>query len=187
VIDPENCTNFDSRQSELEEFILFAIAVAGKSANSTVKALQRFLHLEEGKTPFVRVRKMIAKGELTENLLHARTGNYTKITRAYKELINAHFNLKTVTPDQLETVHGIGPKTSRFFCLHTQKDVRYAVLDTHILKWLRSRGIDAPKSTPIGETYAALERAFLREADKLKIEPAILDLSIWNSYHDGGK
>lgn len=43
MIDPKNITNFDRTDNELEEFALFAIAVAGKSAKTIAPALDRTL------------------------------------------------------------------------------------------------------------------------------------------------
>ncbi len=56
-------------------------------------------------------------------------------------------------------------------------------LDTHLLKWLRAQGYDAPKSTPpAGPKYAALEEAFVREAHLRNVSVRELDTQVWKQY-----
>jgi thermostable 8-oxoguanine DNA glycosylase len=68
--------------------------------------------------------------------------------------------------------------------MHTRPGQRYACLDTHILKFLRHRGIMTPKSTPgkKSKKYIELEREFLKVCDLWNIQPYDLDLQIWNHY-----
>jgi thermostable 8-oxoguanine DNA glycosylase len=54
-----------------------------------------------------------------------------------------------------------------------------AVLDTHVLAWLRSLGISAPKLSPTGKAYARLERAIVEICRVTGVSPAQLDLAIW--------
>jgi thermostable 8-oxoguanine DNA glycosylase len=78
-------------------------------------------------------------------------------------------------------IHGIGPKTSRFFILWTRPHERYAALDVHILRWLRGLGHNAPRSTPNGRKYGELEKIFLSEADKRGLSPGELDAQVWEA------
>ncbi len=186
MVDPAQVTNYGMTQEQLEEFLLFAIAVAGKNADTTARALERFLALGDDVSPFQAIRNM-SPGLLMHNLKKSRIGMYGKLIRAFTSVATGHFDLKTVLPEQLEGVHGIGPKTARFFVLHTQENTRYAVLDTHILKWLRAKGYLVPKTTPTGRRYAEIEESFLEEADAMGTNPAELDLAIWNFYHKSPK
>lgn len=186
MVDPAQVTNYGMTQEQLEEFLLFAIAVAGKNADTTTVALERFLALGDDVGPFQAIRNM-SPGLLMHNLKKSRIGMYGKLIRAFTSVATGPFDLKTVRPEQLEEIHGIGPKTARFFVLHTQENTRYAVLDTHILKWLRAKGYVAPKTTPTGRRYAELEKAFLKEADFMGTSPAELDLAVWNLYHKSSK
>jgi thermostable 8-oxoguanine DNA glycosylase len=70
--------------------------------------------------------------------------------------------------------------------MHTRKDARHAGLDTHVLKWLRDLGYDAPKATPSKKQYLAFEKVFVDIADILSMPIATLDLAIWNAYSTGG-
>lgn len=186
MVNPAQISNYGMTQEQLEEFLLFAIAVAGKNADTTARALERFLALGDDVGPFQAIRNM-GPLRLMHNLKKSRIGMYGKLIRAFPSVATGLFDLKTVLPVQLERVHGIGPKTARFFVLHTQESARYAVLDTHILKWLRVKGYLAPKTTPTGRRYAELEKSFLKEADTMGTNPAELDLAIWNFYHKSPK
>ena len=83
--------------------------------------------------------------------------------------------------DELVRVKGIGPKTARFFVMHSRRDQKVATLDVHILKWLREQGVErVPSQTPQNEVaYKRLEEKFLKLAKGLGKDPAELDLEIW--------
>ena len=70
---------------------------------------------------------------------------------------HAKLDLRTCTREDLMDVYGVGPKTARFFLLHTREFCDEVVLDTHILRWMRERCDvkEAPKNTPQNpEKYA---------------------------------
>lgn len=165
---------------ELEWRLLYSMVVAGKSAEFATKALQRFLSPLAFSSPFQNIRYHAMHDTLDYRLRHARTGNYGKLARGFEAVAKAGFDLSTCTAEQLEAIHGIGPKTSRFFILWTRPDARHAALDTHVLKWLRYLGHDAPKSTPSGQKYAVLEKVMLDEADRRGITARALDALIWD-------
>ena len=82
----------------------------------------------------------------------------------------------------LETIKGIGPKTSRFFLMSSRQGVEYAALDTHILRWMRDQGIEnIPKSTPSGKRYLDLEQIYLKMVPEGK-SVGEFDLEIWREY-----
>jgi hypothetical protein len=135
--------------------------------------------------PFEALRSWIDHKKLGQELRRARTGNYHKLEVAFAEIVRLwtgrRLDLKTCTPEQLEKIPGIGCKTSRFFIVWTRPDEPYAVLDVHVLRWMRGLGYDAPKSTPSASRYVALERIFLSEARKRGLTPRELDLKIWQA------
>ena len=166
---------------ELEYRLVYSPIVAGKSAWFAESATRRFLDLRAGYTPLAAVRAMIASGDLGACLRTARTGSYGRLERWFRELVN--LDPATCTVHDLEAVHGIGSKTARFFILWTRPDARVAALDTHVLKWLRAKGYDAPKaSPPPGERYDRLERSFIAEADAVGMTPRELDYAVWSAY-----
>jgi endonuclease III len=173
--------------AKLEAALVYACIVAGKSARFTDAVMSR-LHekLEDGETYFGMFTRLLYHEPLGlyPLLFGAKAGNYRKLERCFKELVQAQdLDLQTCTPDDLEKIHGIGPKTSRFFILWTRPGARYAALDVHILRWLRLNGYpDAPRSTPPGgPAYQRWEQIFLAEADARGLTARELDRQIWDA------
>ncbi len=184
MIDPVHITNYQRTSSELEELVLFCIAVAGKNATTTSANLERLL--EYGRsyvngTPFEIIRYLSNNEDLELTMKVFGFGCFKVKSKGFIQIVNSGFDLKTCTIKELESIHGIGMKTARFFVLHTRKNARVACLDTHILKWLSSKGHDAPKQTPAKKKYLELENIFLGICDDMNVIPADLDLNIWNT------
>lgn len=169
----------DIPQSELEARLLYSCIVAGKSAKFTDGVVRRLSSHSRGMTPFNMIRRLIAENYLRRALELAGSGNYTKLEKCFTSLVEADLPLRTCGPEELEAIHGIGPKTSRFFILWTRPDAVYAALDVHVLRWLAKEGYDAPKSTPTGPKYRELELCFIEEARKRGKTPRELDAEIW--------
>lgn len=170
---------------ELEARLLYSLVVAGKSAKFAEKVLVIIMSFaSQNESPFDLLKYYSDTDKLEELLIKCKTGNYRKLTRAIPAVMG--LDLRECTVEDLEAVPGIGPKTARFFLLCTRPGVEYAALDTHILKWLRSIGVDAPKSTPpAGKKYQELERIFIREAKARGMSARELDWQIWESYAGG--
>ena len=188
MINPTTITNFNRTEEELEEFLIFAILVAGKGAEQQAKKLDAFLnyHYPTNRRfknkPFEYIEWLLDWNMLDIIMKEFKLGQYNRIGHAFTEIVKFKGRLKKITLEELESIKGIGSKTARFFLLHSRKDAQFAVLDTHILKWLREQGYDAPKATPTKKKYAVLEKIFLTEAWKREMLPADLDLMIWKSY-----
>ena len=187
MISPTNITNYNRSQAEMEEFLLFSIMVAGKGAKVTAQKLDSFLAQRDtwgldDKSPLAYIKWLIHQDRLMEQLVAHKLGQYNRLAKSFAGIVKFKGRLDKVSVQDLESVSGIGHKTARFFVLHSRKDVRLAVLDTHILKWLKLHGEDAPKATPTGKKYALLEEAFLTYAWKYEMTPADLDLNIWKQY-----
>lgn len=159
---------------ELEWRLIYAVVVAGKSARFANAAVFRLRGLVP---PTARPIPYLARRP--HKLAAAATGRYRAIEAALLDLADLDPDLRTVVPEELERVRGIGPKTARFFVVWTRSAERYAVLDVHVLRWLRGLGYDAPRATPPSARYAELEAAFLREADRRGLTPRELDRRIW--------
>jgi thermostable 8-oxoguanine DNA glycosylase len=168
--------------NEIQGRLIYSIIVAGKSAKFADRAIGELMKLllqHNRVSPFEAIRVLVKVKKLGYFLRLAKVGNYTKIERALREMVAADLDLTKCRPQDLERIHGIGPKTSRFFILWTRPTERYAALDVHILRWMRSIGYDAPTSTPTGAKYLELEAAFIHEADERGVTPRELDFSIW--------
>lgn len=161
--------------------LIYSIIVAGKSASFARDAMNRLF--PGYPPPFKTVRSWIRQDCLLQKLTEARTGNYGKLEKALRQLVSKkNLDLTHCTVSDLETIHGIGPKTARFFILWTQPQAQCAALDVHILRWLRSRGYEAPRQTPASrKRYLELEQIFLEEASKRSLLPADLDRKIWEA------
>lgn len=190
MIDPINMTQYDLSESKLEEVILFCCAVAGKNALTTAKALDKFLVglradcstlFDVEGSPFTLLR-CDYQDDLAQRLKSCGMGCYNHRARTFLALAHSGLDLKKCTVEELERIPGIGPKTSRFFLLHTRRDVRVAVLDTHILRYMSDLGHEVPRSTPTAKRYLELEQTFLGLADLSQKTLAQFDLDIWNEY-----
>lgn len=181
-------------QHELEYRLIFSLLVAGKNKDFAEKKVEAlFKHAKRNKSGIPKcfdfLRSMLDLGEdqLDALLRRVRTGNYAKMVNAIKHLVyDIGFDLSACSPEDLEKVPGIGPKTSRFFLLWTREDAEVAALDVHILRWMREEGIapDAPKTTPSSNMnlYRRLEKVFLQKAKELGKTPTQLDKEIWMRY-----
>ncbi len=179
MIDPENITDFRRSQEEMEIFLVFAIAVAGRKSSIIATKINEMFYgdclpsvmpeesfpvqLEAAKEMSDNLghRKMTPLGAIN-NLFHQRLlgsflelhrlGQYSRIGKCLKQISSTRGGvnaIQRVTIDQLQSYDGIGPKTARFFMLHCFPHQRLAVLDTHILSWL-SRYIETSLGRPSG-------------------------------------
>jgi thermostable 8-oxoguanine DNA glycosylase len=193
MINPYQITKYDRSSSELEEFLLFCIVVAGKTAYIQAQKLEDFLvsvnkrlMMPENINPFQTIKSAEQHGILFEEIKLAKLGQYKKIYSGFKYISDREYNLSRMTPKILEEIPGVGMKTSRFFLLHSDtfyKD-KIAILDTHILKFIKENIDDrAPKSTPvIPLTYRFWESKFLTWCLENKKNVADFDLEVWKSF-----
>lgn len=177
-------------RSECEYWLIYAIIVAGKSAKFAEQKMEA-LGLTKEASSIRLIGRIAGYGDLKQWLKEARTGCYGKLVRAFTDIECRDINAVTCTLDELEKIHGVGPKTARFFLMMRDPGARYAALDTHILKWLRAQGYAAPKSTPQSrKKYLELEAIFLQLADKIHlatgVTPRELDYLIWSEYSSKG-
>lgn len=182
MINPNEVTNFNRTPNELEEFLLFCIVVAGKNSQQQSVKLDKFLYdtMCDYVSPFNRITLWMQENILLERLKTYKIGQYTRILTAFEDVsFSLKDKLDTCTLEDLNSVKGIGPKTARFFLLHSRPNQNIAVLDTHILKWLGSKGHKVPKSTPSGKKYKELEDIFLSYCKEYNMTPSELDLKIW--------
>ena len=179
MIDPKTITNFNRTEAELQEFLLFCAVVAGKNSHQQAKKLQAFLNLGTGNSPFEKINNMGSILQVYLNLRKVAMGQYDRISGVFWAVAGwKHLGTRDV--DDFMLIKGIGAKTARFFVMHSRPNQQIAVLDTHILKWLKAQGVpNVPKATPSGNRYLALEKSFLAICESLGTTPAELDLAIW--------
>lgn len=181
TIDPKNITKFDRSQEELEFFWLFCILVAGKNADwASLKLLDLFRNKPEDQTPFEFLKTHLT--DLNNILVANKVGQYRRVQMAITQSLEV--DLRTASVAELMEIHGVGPKTARFFILHTRADAECAVLDTHILKWMRGLVdpiFEVPASTPPINKYQTLEFVAIKlmKTHFPNISLAEADLLIW--------
>jgi hypothetical protein len=198
MVDPYDLTKpWD--KVRLQEWFIFGVCVPGKNAGQTavkVEALLEDMRVQcddkvigyplkfEHTAPFAAVETAVKRGKLGYYLRKHRLGQYTRINKALRGMIQ--IDPETVTLEELEAIHGVGAKTARMLLLYTRPDQEMIPLDTHILKWLRAHGYDAPKTTPPpGKKYRDLEQAFIREGRARGLSPKEWDTKVWQQYAKG--
>ena len=182
-IDPKNITNFNRKTDELQAFWLFCMFVAGKNSDWASKCRKKLLDTADKGTDGGIFNYFKSIGEVgVHNMLVAnRVGQYTRLTKGIMQSLD--LDLRCCSLEELLNIHGVGNKTARFFLLHTRNNCDYAVLDTHILTWMRDHGVEnAPKSTPTNlKVYAELENRYriLSRLHYPHLSNAQIDLLIW--------
>ena len=198
MVDSVNPANIPDRMSrgQLQWWILFTIAVAGKSAKQTEAKMRDFMDLyplpcsPPYLSPFERVQWMLEKGRLGPNLRKVKLGKYALLNKGFRKAIELDLDLLERADFQhalelLSAIPGLGPKGSRMILMYAfpHHANQWVVLDTHILRWLREQGVQAPKSTPPeGRTYWRLEKTFKKMAAERKLTTRQLDTEIWTAY-----
>jgi len=191
AVNPTDITDFNRDTNQLEAFWLFCMFVAGKNSDYASRCLSKLLYSAKwrscNKPEFsdndgvFNYFKSIGEVGVHNALVANKVGQYTRLTKGVMQSLD--LNLRTCTLEDLLKIHGVGNKTARFFLLHTRAGCEYAVLDTHILKWMRNRGEDVPKSTPTNsKVYRELEKRFryLSRLAHPSLTDAQIDLLIWS-------
>lgn len=192
MINPSQITNFNRTTEELEEFLLFTVMVHGKKADVQAKKLNLFLeylsNITHVSSPFrmVDIAMNWQEDDAEESLLMTALkkfglGQYARLCQAIGDMIQIP-DLRSVTAEELEKCFAIGPKTARFFIVHSRPNQFHAILDTHVLRWLRIQGVNTPKNTPQGKDYKTLEDIFLKFVQLSGKSVAEFDLGIWKEF-----
>jgi len=164
---------------------LFCICVTGK--RSAIESVKLDAFLDDNLfpiplKPFQFIRFLDSIGKLESQLQKHRISPYSQRLKSFRAVTKLT-NLERVEIEDLVTIPGIGLKTARFFLSHSRKNFDEPVLDTHILRYLRNNGHNAPKSTPQNpEIYARFAKIFKNIANKANKSVTKLDLEIWREY-----
>lgn len=192
MINPNYITNYQRTEGQLQEFLLFCVMCAGKSSTVQAQKLSHFLSLfskRPGWTHFERLRGL-SKETMLRYLKEAKVGKYKLIGDCIWLISPAHglCDLHTWNIDPHEKrkalieCPGIGIKTASLFLLHSERDSRMAVLDTHLLKYLRKLYPKAriPKASPQSmDKYREIEDMWLGYCYRNGHDPATHDLNVW--------
>lgn len=177
-IDPRDVTDYGRDYENLEAFWLHCILAAGKNADwASAKVLDLAQHAEERHG---LIEGLNRRRNLRAILERHRVGQYRRIEGAIRG--SRGLDLRQAPIAALESVYGVGPKTARYFVLHSREGASCAVLDVHILRFMRENGHpSAPDSTPSGRYYVELERKALGLFRRVYpgMTPAQADLRVW--------
>jgi hypothetical protein len=198
MIDPNYVTNPARTAAELEEFLLFCVAVAGKNADQQAAKLDRFLGR---RSPFAFIRAVDRDGSLEARLREVRLGKYTLLGRSFRELSRSGADLRACAWEDLTRFPGIGIKSAKFFVLHSRPREMHGVLDTHVLGWMRDhwapsgpRPAAVPRHSPQDPgNYRFWETVYFgmvtarhhRGADGTAVDWARFDLDLWKERRGG--
>lgn len=196
MIDPKKVTNYKRNKSELQEWLLYGICVAGKKSEIETRKLDKFLEgaRELDMTPFEYIRHLLKSSSviwldgLMEHLSKNKIAPYKQRHNSFTDAVTLlPDNLSEVTIDDLQEVRGISTKTSRFFLTHSREDFDEPVLDRHINKFLRDEGhenipVDTPQNPKV---YARIAKLFSDIAEQRGQSVTELDLEVWKLYSYG--
>lgn len=181
IVCPDIVTNYKRDDFELEAFALFSLLTANKPAHRMADITNRIVeaHWFQNKVGVITALKRYELQSLKALLKLYKTGQYNRIAGAIKRMPESA-DLRALPVTTLERI--MGKKTSRFFILHSRKNAECVPLDTHILRWLRINGVNAPKNTPSTKTpYEYFEHQALRLFDLYfkGWATADVDLHVW--------
>lgn len=190
-VNPFNIINKEDEDTCYKQsFLLFTVAVAGKTASVTSKKINSVLNDimdEERGDIFQTIKKKYEDSDylkLFSILQKHKTGKYNTIVNFVKDFNKSNIDLNNCTVEELESLSGIGKKSSRYYMVYngnTTKD--YAVLDTHILRFMQRFDIETPKNTPAGKKYDELEKIYLDIYKKSSFKGTLqeFDYAIWET------
>lgn len=189
MINPKKITNFNLKPAELEEHLLFWIAVAGKTAVTIAPRLEAVL--KDGRLELCTTN--LSPFKVVRSLGYERLRNILKLkgigchgAKAETMLLaaNAGLNLRTCSREDLISIKGISFKTANCFLMHSRSNARCAAFDTHLLKFMKAMGCsEVPDQAPQNlKKHERLEQQFLQVCDLTGFAPADLDLVVWRLY-----
>ena len=199
MIDAQNFTNFYATDHELQEMFLFAVSVAGKPSKITqfkvnllvdrIGEWQKEDHPDAqalGPLEYLIWLEHEAFLELIQGVKLGKYQTWLKLWRFFNAQPNTISTfLRTASISDLEKIPGVKFKTSRFFVLHSRMKAECVPLDTHILRFLRDRGVPSvPNVTPASKNiYDGLEKIAIEALKTLGYSTlAKADLETWKAY-----
>lgn len=192
---------FNGTKAQLEKFFLTCVFVAGKNATVQQSKVDQFVEcvrrdLGEDVVDTLGVISAIHH-TLTEAdteptvlawLKEVKSGQYTRIAsiicNVTAKVALPKFHITNASRKSLAAIRGIGYKTASFFKLYTTPGWQGAVLDTHILKYMKEECNTTGEAPPNAAEYIRLEDIFLTHIRSKYPGRSIpeIDFEIWSKY-----
>ncbi len=191
-------TDYQRTPEELQYYFLYCSFTRGKGEVASMQAFSRMLDIFEGNVagwppldaemPFDKLRQIADMGRVEDFYRHLGLGQYTLNSRFVHELVYPEkfgrepLDLQHATREDIAQLSGIGRKMASLFLLHSRPPEVWdgAVLDRHVLRWLKSQGIpNVPNDTPGSESaYQRLEQIYNQLARAAGYDARALDLAV---------
>lgn len=166
MIVPTQITDYNRTQAGLLQFAIFAVCVAGKDSDQTAKKVNALWRDQNFRTtlstqfsfpPETESQYTLYIKLIREYLETHKIGQYDRLSRVIFLLNQMSANLDTVMFNDLVNYKGIGPKTAAFFLLHSRRDATIPVIDTHICKYMATKGIEMKVTSSLSKYMANAE------------------------------
>lgn len=192
MITPTAVTRYGRNSMELLEFAIFAVCVAGKNSDQTAKKCDVLWRDQNFRTtlstqfqfpPQTDSEYSLYVKLIRQCLVDHKIGQYDRLSRVIMWLNQMSCKLDTVLFNTLVNFRGIGPKTAAFFLLHSRQDATIPVIDTHICKYMATKGVTMKVTSNLAKYMenAALVKQHI-QLDFPKMTLAEADLYLWRTY-----
>jgi hypothetical protein len=192
MITPTSVTDFNRDNNQLLEFAIFAVCVAGKDSDQTAKKVEALWTDPSFQTTLTYQWMCPPQSDsqygfflevLVMHLVNHKIGQYERISRILMILNQSRDYLRQISFNALIAIKGIGPKTAAFFILHSRKNAEIPVIDTHICKYMATKGIEMKVSANIPKYMANAELVSENiEMDFPQMSLAEADLYLWTKF-----
>lgn len=181
MIDPDNITNFDATQEELEEVLAFWICSAHNNGHQAAKVVNEMLtyarrvYKNRNLSPRLCIIRLNDHFDFPKLLQQFGLRCFNKKAEFLVDMAKSGLYLRTCTYEDLLRIKGVGPKTASCFLLHSRPGETRAGLDVHIKAHLKENGYD------LNQSYENLQEVVLQLASQQGMTPAEFDLHVWKS------
>lgn len=120
-------------------------------------------------------------------LLKHKMGQYDRLSRVIFILNQIGEGLNQILFNELVAIKGIGPKTAAFFLLHSRREANIPVIDTHICKYMATKGIEMKVTSSLNKYMANAElvkKAIMEDFPNKYLAEA--DLYLWTKFSGRG-
>jgi hypothetical protein len=149
-------TNFDRTERERQEYWQFlSLLSLSRNPEDAFACVAAFnsqskvdFHSATSEFPWVTVQRLYKESSLLETVKNSGVAGHKSIAANW--LGASHLNMREASYEKLVGTYNTTPLMARMFLLHT-RNIPFAVLDTHVLRWYRKYHDDLPLIPPLSE------------------------------------